>query len=41
MGISRNWAATHLFTFMFGLGTVMVPVAVLFNLLMFYNELKV
>ena len=37
MGISRNWATAHFVTFMVGLGTVMVPVGVLFSM-MYYSE---
>ena len=37
VGISRNWATAHFLIFMVGLGTVMEPVGVSFNLLMCYN----
>ena len=36
--ISRNWATAHLLVFMVGLGIVMVPVGISFNLLMYYSE---
>ena len=38
LGISRNWAAFHMFTFMVDLGTVKAPVGMSFSLLMCYNE---
>ena len=38
VGISRKWGTAHFFILMVGLGTVMAPVGVSFNLLMCYSE---
>ena len=36
--ISRSWATAHFLVFWWYLGTVMVPLGVLFSLLVCYNE---